>query len=121
MKNSNDSHPLGRSDPLQCTDAKTPIDPDTGMATLALTPTDRLDIHAAMIKLRTVERNIVEALGTEILTLDQLAPKAGYEVNGHFKKAISSLRKRGILGNKRPGYFVQPQYQNIFEELSQIA
>ena len=71
-----------------------------------------------MIELRTIERNIIEALGTDTLTLEQLAPKAGYEVNGHFKKAVSSLSKRGILSNKRPGYFVQPQYQRIVSELS---
>ena len=66
-----------------------------------------------MIELRTIERNIIEALGTDTLTLEQLAPKAGYEVNGHFKKAVSLLSKREILGNKRPGYFVQPQYLHL--------
>ena len=66
-----------------------------------------------MVELRVIERNIIEALGTDTLTLEQLAPKAGYEVNGHFKKAVSSLSKHGILGNKRPGYFVQPEYQRI--------
>ncbi len=71
-----------------------------------------------MIELRTIEKNIIEALGTDTLTLEQLAPKAGYEVNGHFKGAVSSLSKRGILGNKRPGYFVQPQYLQLVSELS---
>ncbi len=71
-----------------------------------------------MIELRTIEQNIIEALGNDTLTCEQLAPKAGYEVNRHFKKAISSLSKRGILGNKRLGYFVQPQYQRIVHELS---
>ena len=70
-----------------------------------------------MIELRTIERNIIEALGTDTLTLEQLAPKAGYEVNGHFKKAVSLLSKRGILGNKRPGYFVQPPHERIVSEL----
>ena len=83
-----------------------------------LTSPDCFDIHSRTIELRTIERNIIEALGTHTLTLEQLAPKAGYEVNGHFKKAISLLSKRGILGNKRPGYFVQPQYQGIIHELS---
>ena len=71
-----------------------------------------------MIQLRTIEKNIIEALGTDTLTLEQIAPKAGYEVNGHFKEAVSSLTKRGILGNRRPGYFVQPQYQHVFSKLS---
>jgi len=39
-----------------------------------------------MSQLRTIEKNIIEALGSETLTLEQIAPKAGYEVNGHFKK-----------------------------------
>ena len=71
-----------------------------------------------MIKLRTIERNVVEVLGGETLTLEQLAPKAGYEVNGHFRGAVSSLCKREILGNRRPGYFVQPQYLQFVSELS---
>ena len=71
-----------------------------------------------MVELRTIEQNIIEALGTDTLTLEQIAPRAGYEVNGHFKKAVSSLSKRGILGNRRPGYFVQPQYQRLVHELS---
>jgi hypothetical protein len=70
-----------------------------------------------MIELRGIERNIIEALATDTLTLEQLA-QADSEVNGHFKKAVSSLSKRGVLGNKRPGYFVQPWYQHIFAELS---
>ncbi|MHC4581863.1 MAG: hypothetical protein ACYS14_10425 [Planctomycetota bacterium] len=71
-----------------------------------------------MIELRPIEKNIIEALGTHTLTLERLAPKAGYEVNGHFKKAVSLLSNRGILGNKRPGYFIQPQYQSVVNELS---
>jgi hypothetical protein len=74
-----------------------------------------------MIELRTIEKNIIEALGSGTLTLEQIAPKAGYEVNGHFRKAISSLSKQGILGNKKPGYFVKPQYRQIVEELSGSA
>ena len=71
-----------------------------------------------MIELRTIERNIIEAFGTDMLTLEQLAPKAGYEVNGHFKQAISSPSERGVPGNKTSGYFVQPQYQRILDESS---
>ena len=85
---------------------------------LALTPTGKPDIHAGMVELRVIEKNIIEALGTDTLTLEQLAPKAGYEVNGHFKKAVSSLSKQGILGNKRPGYFVHPEHQGIFSKSS---
>jgi len=71
-----------------------------------------------MYDLNTIEKNIIEALGTDTLTLEQLAPKAGYEVGGYLKQAVASLSKRGIIVNKRPGYFVQEQYLEMFEELS---
>jgi len=68
-----------------------------------------------MIKFNTIESNIIEALGTDTLTFEQLAFKAGYEVSGYFRRTVSSLSKRGILGNKRPGYYVQPQYLKIID------
>jgi len=71
-----------------------------------------------MKRLSTTESNIIEALGTDTLTFEQLAAKTGYEVSGHFRRTVSSLSKRGILGNKRPGYFVQPQYRHFIRELS---
>jgi len=71
-----------------------------------------------MIELSTIERNIFEVLGTDTLTFEQLAAKADYEVSGHLRRTVSSLSKRGIVGNKRPGYFVQPDYQRIINELS---
>jgi len=70
-----------------------------------------------VIELSVTERNVIEAFGTDTLTLEKLALKAGYEVGGHFRRAVSSLSKQGILGNKRPGYFVQPQYQRIINGL----
>jgi len=69
-----------------------------------------------MNKLSTTESNIIEALGTDILTFEQLAAKTGYEVSGHFRRTVSSLSKRGILGNKRPGYFVKSQYLQFVSE-----
>jgi len=63
------------------------------------------------IKLNQIELNIIEALGDDTLKLEELAPRAGYEVGGYLRKTLSSLVKRGILGNKKPGYFVQPEYQ----------
>ena len=50
-----------------------------------------------MIKINTIESNIIEALGTDTLTFEQLASKAGYEVSGYFRRTVSSLSKRGIL------------------------
>jgi len=61
------------------------------------------------------KRNIIEALGDTTLRLEELASKAGYEVSGHLRRTVSSLTKRGILGNKKPGYFVQPECQWMIE------
>ena len=56
--------------------------------------------------LSDTEANIVEALGTQRLTGEALAKQAGYPFNSNFKSTLSSLRKRGVLGNASPGYFV---------------
>ena len=69
-----------------------------------------------MTELSTTERNIIKALGNETLKLEHLAAKAGYRVSGHLQRIVSSLSRRGILGNKKPGYFVQPQYQRIIDK-----
>ena len=61
-----------------------------------------------MNELSEIEENIVEALGDSVLTTDEVAVKAGYEVGGHLRRVLSSMRKRGILGNKQPGYYVLP-------------
>lgn len=70
-----------------------------------------------MIELNRTERNIIEVLGNDTLTFEQLAAKAGYEVSDHFKRTVSSLSKLGILGNKKVGYLVQPHFQRIGDEL----
>jgi hypothetical protein len=70
-----------------------------------------------MIEPTTAERNIIEALGEGPLTVEQLAIKAGYELSGHFRKTVASLRKRGILGNNRPGYYVMPEYRWVLQVL----
>lgn len=70
------------------------------------------------MNLGKTERNVILALGDETLTLEQLAPKAGYEVSGHFRRTVLPLSKRGILGNKNPGYFVKPRYREIIDERS---
>jgi hypothetical protein len=59
---------------------------------------------AAPANLNETERNILEALGDATMTGEELAPKAGYECNGHFKATLSTLVKRGLLENLRPGY-----------------
>lgn len=55
-------------------------------------------------KLTETERNILEALGEGKLKGEQLAKKAGYPCNSNFKNTLSSLVKRGLLMNDRPGY-----------------
>lgn len=67
-------------------------------------------------ELNEAEQNIIEALHTETLTGEKLAKKAGYPYNSNFKSTLSSLRKRYILGNKAPGYFVQPQYHTLLKK-----
>ena len=73
---------------------------------LALNHAGLFGIELSMIEWNETERNIIEALNGETLTLEQLAAEAGYEVSGHFRRTVTSLSKRGILGNKRPGYYV---------------
>jgi hypothetical protein len=67
-------------------------------------------------QLNDTERNIVEALGTKTLIGEELAKKVGYPYNSNFKSTLSSLRKRGILGNKSPGYFVEPKYHFLINK-----
>jgi len=55
-------------------------------------------------RLTAAEQNILEALGDGTLTGEKLAEKAGYPCNSNFKNTLSSLVKRGILVNDRPGY-----------------
>lgn len=62
------------------------------------------------LELNDTEQNIIEALSKNTLTGEKLAKKAGYPYNSNFKSTLSSLRKRGILGNKSPGYFVEQKY-----------
>lgn len=61
-------------------------------------------LQTADTKLTEAERNILEALGEEKLNGEPLAQKAGYPCNSNFKNTLSSLVKRGLLVNDRPGY-----------------
>jgi hypothetical protein len=69
--------------------------------------------------LSDTEQNILEALGTETMTGEVLAKRAGYPYNSNFKNTLSSLRKRGILGNKSPGYFVESKYHSFLKKSDQ--
>ena len=70
-----------------------------------------------MIELKKVEKRIIKALAAKPLTTEQLAEEAGYWVSGYFTATIQSLRKRGILGNNRPGYYIQPEYLHLLQEI----
>jgi len=61
-----------------------------------------------MTRLITAQKNIIEALGEDTLKTDELAIKAGYELSDHFRKTVASLRKRGVIGNNRPGINLPP-------------
>lgn len=50
------------------------------------------------------EQDILDALGDEKMTGEELAKASGYEYDGHFKSLLSSLVKRGLLLNDHPGY-----------------
>jgi hypothetical protein len=69
--------------------------------------------------LSDTEQNILEALGTQTMTGEVLAKRAGYPYNSNFKNTLSSLRKRGILGNKSPGYFVESKYHSFLKKSDQ--
>jgi hypothetical protein len=64
-----------------------------------------------MIELNRIEKFIIEALGDETLTVEKLAIKGGY-----FRRTLSSLCKRGILGNKRPGYYLKPEFHYLLQD-----
>jgi hypothetical protein len=59
------------------------------------------------------EHNILEALGDEKMTGEELGKRAGYPYNAAFKSSLSSLVRRGLLENKRPGYVLSKQGEDI--------
>lgn len=57
-------------------------------------------------RLNSTEKKLLKVLGNEILTGEKIAERAGYRFNSNIKSTLSSLKKRGFLGNKSPGYFL---------------
>jgi hypothetical protein len=55
-------------------------------------------------KLNATEKRLLNALGDKTLTGEELASRANYPYNSNIKQTLSSLVKRGILGNKGSGY-----------------
>jgi len=70
-------------------------------------------------ELNDTEQYTIEALSEDTLTGERLAKKAGYPYNSNFKSTLSGLRKRGILGNKSPGYFLESQYHFLLDKSDQ--
>ncbi|KPK43762.1 MAG: hypothetical protein AMJ65_04945 [Phycisphaerae bacterium SG8_4] len=81
---------------------------DTGQGTLTLNDAEN--------GINDTEQDIIEALGSGTLTGEKLAKEAGHPYNFKFKSSLSGLRKRGILGNKAPGYFLEPEYEFLLKE-----
>jgi len=67
-------------------------------------------------ELNDAEQCIIEALAKETLTGEKLAKKAGYPYNSNFKSTLARLRKRAILGNRAPGYFIRPEYHYLLNK-----
>jgi hypothetical protein len=66
--------------------------------------------------LNDIERDIITALKDKTLTGEKLARDAGHPYNFKFKSSLSALRKRGILGNKTPGYFLESEYEFLLNK-----
>lgn len=70
-------------------------------------------------ELNDAEQYIIEALGTKTLIGEELAREAGYPYNSNFKSTLARLRKRAILGNKAPCYFLEPKYHFLLNKSDQ--
>ena len=68
------------------------------------------------LQLTDTEKNVIEAINTKTLMGQEIADKAGYPFNSNFKNTLSSLRKRNILGNKMPGYYLLPEHHHLLDE-----
>jgi hypothetical protein len=62
--------------------------------------------QAVPVKLNDLERDIVEALGKDTLTGETIAERINRDYDSNLKAALASMRRRGILGNRSPGYYV---------------
>ena len=77
---------------------------------------DTLTLNDAVHGLNDIEQDIIEALGDETLTGEKLAKEVGRPYNFKFRSSLSGLRRRGILGNKKPGYFLEPEYEFLLKK-----
>lgn len=85
-----------------------------------ITPGDREAGQKDLISCLTdTEWHIIRTLGKNTLTAEKIARNAGYDCNTHLRTVLAGLRKRGILGNKAPGYFLQPDHHYLLESPDQ--
>jgi hypothetical protein len=68
------------------------------------------------LTLNDIEQDIIEALGDKTLTGEKIAKDIGHPYSFKFKSSLSGLRKRGVLGNKKPGYFLDPEYEFLLKK-----
>lgn len=55
--------------------------------------------------LNDLEKDILQALGMDTLTGEEIAKRAKRNYDSTFKGALAGLRRRRILGNRNPGYY----------------
>ncbi|UCE49271.1 MAG: hypothetical protein JSW47_03840 [Phycisphaerales bacterium] len=77
---------------------------------------DMLTLNSAKQDLDDIDQDIIEALADRTMTGEKLAKKAGHPYSFKFKSSLSGLRKRGILGNKNPGYFLEHEYEFLLKK-----
>ena len=89
-------------------------------APLETTPTGvAFDIKKDVTSPGDSEQHIINTLGKQTLTGEQIARACSFPYNSNFKSHLSSLRKRHILGNRAPGYFLEPAYYYLLEPADQ--
>ncbi len=77
---------------------------------------DTLTLNDVVHDLNDIEQDVIEALRDRTLTGEKLAKEAGRPYNFKFRKSLSGLRKRDILGNKKPGYFLEAEYEYLLKK-----
>jgi len=73
-------------------------------------------VEGENVTLGNVEQGIIKALAEKTLTGGELARATGQPYSFQFKSSLAELRKRGILGNKSPGYFLEPEYEFLLDK-----
>jgi hypothetical protein len=69
-----------------------------------------------MVKNAGQEKPVPDEPEQNLTDIEKLARKAGHPYNFKFKSSLSALRKRGILGNKSPGYFLESEYEFLLKK-----